>query len=180
MKTYLRNLFNALLGRSVASPRYQSEVAGEAELRARVAALELDLRERDEQVAQMRREYSALEAARARAEAVGARGELEKLLRKLCGPLASLSTLAAAAKAGKDVRATDMADLVAELEKQLRSVGFSAIGQPGEQVVFDVAAHQRMSGGTVYAGSRVVVRLPGYRFGDKVLQKAMVTSSEVG
>jgi molecular chaperone GrpE (heat shock protein) len=176
--TYFQNLWAALLGRP--SPPTGGLPAGtsEADLRARIASLELDLRQRDGQIAQMKREYSALEAARARAEATGGQEQLEKLLRKLCGPLASLSTLAAAAKAGKDVSAADMAGLVSDLEKQLTAYGLKPIGEAGEQTSFDVAAHQRMSGGTVHAGSLVVVRLPGYRFGEKVLQKAMVTAKE--
>jgi molecular chaperone GrpE (heat shock protein) len=175
---YFKNLLAALLGRTAALPGGLPASASEAELRARAASLELDLRQRDEQIAQMKREYGALEAARARAEAAGGQEQVEKVLRKLCGPLASLSTLAVAAKGGKDVSAADMAGLVADLERQLASLGLKAIGVAGEQTAFEVAAHQRMSGGAVHAGAPVVVRLPGYRFGERVLQKAMVTAKE--
>jgi hypothetical protein len=36
-----------------------------------------------------------------------------------------------------------------------------------------------MSGGTVHLGTPIIVRLPGYRMGEKVLMKAMVTTKEV-
>ena len=103
---------------------------------------------------------------------------LEKLLRKLCGPMSNLAVLSEAARAGKDVAVGDMAALVADLEKQLAAVGMQIIGQPGETSEFNVALHQRMSGGDVHAGTPVVVRIPGYKLGEKVLQKALVTAKE--
>ena len=48
----------------------------------------------------------------------------------------------------------------------------------GGQVQFAVAGHQRMGGGGVKPGTPVNVRLPGYRFGEKVLIKAMVSAEE--
>jgi molecular chaperone GrpE (heat shock protein) len=86
--------------------------------------------------------------------------------------------LAAAARAGKDVAAKDMAALVADVEKQLAAAGLHVIGTPGEASAFDVSLHQRMSGGDVHGGKPVVVRIPGYKLGEKVLQKALVTAKE--
>jgi molecular chaperone GrpE len=178
-ESYFGRLWQALLGRpSTITGAGLPTNASQAELRSRIAALELDLRQRGEQIERMKREYGALEAARTRAETAGGQEQIEKLLRKLCGPLASLSTLAAAAKAGKDVAAVDMAQLVADVEKQLANFGLKPIGEAGQQTPFDVASHQRMSGGTVHSGTPVVVRMPGYRLGEKVLQKAMVTAKE--
>ena len=177
-KNYFGRLTQAILGQGSAVSSSLSADADEAELRARVASLELDLRQRDEQISQMKREYGALEAAHGKARDIAGQEQLEKLLRKLCGTLASLSVLSVAARQGKDVSPADMAGLVADLEKQLASFGLKSIGQPGEHSVFDVSAHQRLSGGSVHAGSPVVVYLPGYRLGEKVLQKAMVTAKE--
>ena len=152
--------------------------ASAEDLRARLASLQLEVQSRDEQIDQMKREYASVEAARDRAASAGGREQVEKLLRKLCGPLSNLAVLAAAARAGKDVAAEDMAALVGDAEKHLAGVGLQVIGAPGEASAFDVALHQRMSGGAVHSGTPVVVRIPGYKLGEKVLQKALVTAKE--
>jgi molecular chaperone GrpE (heat shock protein) len=183
---YFARLLRAILGRResvpteppLTTPVERPASASTEELRARVASLELDLKSRDEMIERMRREYANLEAARDRATTAGGQELLEKLLRKLCGPMSNLAVLSEAARAGKDVAVGDMAALVADLEKQLAAVGMQIIGQPGETSEFNVALHQRMSGGDVHAGTPVVVRIPGYKLGEKVLQKALVTAKE--
>ena len=165
-------------GCGCAQPRSLPPGAGESELRSRIATLEMDVQQRDEQIAAMKREYASVETARDRAAAAGGQEQSEKLLRKLCGPLSNLATLGAAVKAGKDVSAGDMADLVGDMQKALAGAGLQMIGEPGQATTFDTAAHQRMSGGGVHPGSAVVVRIPGFKLGDKVLQKAMVSGKE--
>ena len=171
--TYFTRLLNALLGRDVSTAAPSDTVSG-----SRLATLEMDLRDRDEQIARMKREYAALEADRQRAASTAGQEQMEKLLRKVCGPLSNLSTLAAAARAGKEVSAADMAGLVTNLEKQLAAAGLQCIGEPGAPADFDVALHQRMSGGAVHPGTSVTVQIPGYKLGEKVLQKAMVSAKE--
>jgi len=175
--TYFRRLWQALLGRS-----YFGGVVGdgtpEAALRARIAGLEIDLREQDTRLEQMKREYAALQVERDRTVEGTGQEHAERLLRRLCAPLSNLVMLAEAAQAGKDVSLIDMAQLVADLEKQLGSAGLERIGSAGQEVPFDVAVHQRMSGGAVRPGGSVTVRIPGYRLNDKIIQKAMVTAKE--
>ncbi|MBP7053731.1 MAG: nucleotide exchange factor GrpE [Phycisphaerae bacterium] len=175
--TYFRGLWQALRGRSGLMP-VAADGMPEATLRARIAGLELDLRERDERLEQVKKEYGALQVERDRATAGAGQEQTERLLRRLCGPLSNLVMLAEANRAGKDVLVTDMAQLVADLEKQLATAGLERIGAAGEQTPFDVAVHQRMSGGAVRPGGTVTVRIPGYRLSDKILQKAMVTAKE--
>ena len=191
-ETYLNRLWNALLGRACApitappakiapaasaAPMVTPSVsAPTAELEARLSARETELRQRDDQIGAMKREYAALEAARAEAAALGGTEQLEKLFRKVCGPLSNLATLVAAVRHGKEVAPADMADLVDDLGKQLTAAGLEAIGQAGQAAEFDVALHQRMSGSTVHPGTPVVVQIPGYRLGERILQKAMVTA----
>jgi len=79
---------------------------------------------------------------------------------------------------GREVAAADLFSLLRTMEKHLKAAGLEAVGEVGAAVPFDVALHQRMSGGTVRAGASVVVRTPAYRFGGKVLLKAMVTAKE--
>ena len=148
------------------------------EWQARLAALEMDLRERNALLERMKQEYAALEQARDRTAASAGQEELERLFKKLAGPLSTLTTLASAAESGKNVIATDMAQLVRGVEKPLAAAGLEPIGAPGQKTGFEVALHQRMSGGTVREGTPVTVHIPGYRLGQKIIQKAMVSAKE--
>ena len=168
---YLTRLLAALCGR-------QSAPLSEGETRTRLAKLELDLCDRDEKIARMQQDYAALQQEKARAAAGAGEEQMERLFKKLCGPLATLSTLAHAARSGQEVAAGDLADMVVSVEKALHGGGLEAIGEPGTEAAFDSALHQRMSGGAPRSGENVRVRLPGYRLGKKVLQKAMVSGKE--
>jgi molecular chaperone GrpE (heat shock protein) len=98
----------------------------------------------------------------------------------LVGPWSNLAALTAMVEAGQEVAPADLTVLVRSLEKELTRAGLTAIGQVGAQTVFDVACHQRMSGGTVQAGTPVTVQIPGYHFGSKVLMKALVSAPADG
>lgn len=177
---YFSRLFAALAG-SAAGPGAASAAAGvmdsaEAEVQARLASLELDLRERDQRIAAMQKEYGTQEAAGRRAALGAGREQLAQLFAKLASPLANLATLAALAEQGREVGVADIVSLYRSVEKQLAAAGLAQLGGVGEQTTFDVSVHQRMSGGAVSAGTEVTVQMPGYRFGDKVLLKAMVTA----
>ncbi|MFW6163768.1 MAG: nucleotide exchange factor GrpE [Planctomycetota bacterium] len=178
---YWRRLLEALLGRDPgAGAPAEAPPADEqvAEARARAATLEMDLRERDERVERLRAEYEALRAERDRAVGRAGQEQMEQLLKRLAGPLSNLIALAELAEAGQDVEVKDLTSLVRGVEKPLARAGLEAVGKVGEETRFDVAVHQRMSGGAVRGGTPVVVRLPGYRLGDKVLLKAMVSARE--
>jgi molecular chaperone GrpE (heat shock protein) len=188
-------LVAALLGRDVPAPSEAAPVKEEspaapapvaaapaneelAEARARVATLEMDLRERDERIEKQRSEYGTLRAERDRSVGQAGREELEKLLKRLAGPLSNLAALTALAEAGQEVQAPDLVSLIRGVEKELVRAGLEAVGKVGETARFDVRVHQRMSGGEVRDGTPVTVRLPGYRLGEKVLLKAMVSARE--
>jgi molecular chaperone GrpE (heat shock protein) len=175
--SYFSEVLKALAGRAKSAAPPVAMVAP-TEAQARAAALEMDLRERDERIAAMQKEYAALEASAKRVAAGAGQEQLEQIFKKLAAPLANLSTLAALGDAGREVAPADLISLLRSLEKQLKAAGLEQVGAPGESVTFDVALHQRMSGGAVSAGTPVVVRAPGYRCGGKVLLKAMVTSKE--
>ena len=150
----------------------------EAGTRARIASLEMDVRERDAKIAAMKKEYTHLgESSRQAAEGAGSE-QMEKLFRKLAAPLSTMAALATMAEEGQDVSAADIAALFRGVEKQLRAAGMEPTFQTGDTQMFDPALHQRMSGGAVSTGSPVVVRSPGYRYAGKVLLKAMVSSPE--
>ena len=172
--SYITRLVDALLGREPEA----APAIGDAAVRARIAALELDLRERDQRIATMQKEYGALDVAARRAASGAGQDQLEQMFKKLAAPLSNLAAMASLAEAGRDVSAADLVSLFRSLEKPLKAAGLESLGNPGDSVSFDVALHQRMSGGAVSNGSAVVVRTPGYRVGAKVLLKAMVTAKE--
>ena len=149
-----------------------------AQVRAQAAALQLDLAERDRQMAEMRAEYGTLHAAKQWAAADAGQDQLERLFKKLAGPLANLAVLTAAVEAGQEVEARDLVQLLKSVERELHRAGLEPIGRVGQRAQFDVASHQRMSGGAVHAGTPVTVQLPGYRSGEKILLKAMVSAGE--
>lgn len=169
--SYFQCLWAAILGR-------HNPVAVSGTPMANRGNLEADLRDRDERIAAMQREYAQLQEDKARAVAESGSEQLERLFKRLCGPLATLSTLAHAARAGQAIEVRDLADLVVSVEKALTSAGLERVGEPGVEAPFDIALHQRMSGGAPHGGVPVKVRLPGYRLGAKVLQKAMVSGRE--
>jgi molecular chaperone GrpE (heat shock protein) len=169
--SYFSELLNALAGRSQAAAP-----AGAPDDQARLAALDMDVRERDQRIAAMRKEYAHLAAAGQTAAA--GQEQLQALFKKLAAPLSNLAALAALCEAGQEVAAADVVTLFRSVEKQLKAAGLEQVGAAGESVPFDVALHQRMSGGMVSAGAVVVIRTPGYRFAGKVLLKAMVTAKE--
>lgn len=177
---YWRRLFAALRGRDGGAPAPTS--GDDAGLRARIAALEMDLGERvrqhDERIEAMRQEYERLQLARAQAASGAGEAEIERLFKKLAGPLSNLVALSVLATHGQSVETADVFALLRDLEKELARFGLEPIGAAGEGTAFDIACHQRMSGGSVHAGTPVVIRLPGYRLRQKVLLKAMVSTSE--
>lgn len=174
MAGYFGRLLDALLARAPAADAPTSDV----ELRAQLAGVKMDLQERDRQIGAIQREYAALQSARDRAAADGGQQQLERLYEKLAGPLSNLAALADLSESGQQVAARDFAHLIRSIENELARAGMERVGAVGEVSSFDPAIHQRMSGGTVHLGTSVIVRLPGYRMGEKVLMKAMVTTKE--
>ncbi|MBI3800390.1 MAG: nucleotide exchange factor GrpE [Deltaproteobacteria bacterium] len=171
--SYITRLVDALLGREP-----PVIVTTEATVNARLAALEMDLRARDQRIVTMQKEYATLEATAKRATTGAGQEQIGELFKKLAAPLANFSLLAAHADTGQSLEAADVTRLFRSVEKHLHAAGLEQVGSAGEHVPFDVAFHQRMSGGMVSAGSPVVVRMPGYRYQGKVLLKAMVTAKE--
>jgi molecular chaperone GrpE (heat shock protein) len=175
---YWRRLWAALAGREPWTPHpgpADEQIAG---LRAQVASLEMDLAERDRQIAQMRSEYGNLEVATQNAATGAGQEELARLFKRLSGTLANVAALTAAAEAGRRGEGGDLISLIHSLEKDFARAGLEAIGKVGQKTEFAVAWHQRMSGGAVHPGTPVTVQFPGYRMGTRMLMKAMVSASE--
>lgn len=182
---YFRRLGLALMGHDLPAsvePRQAVPAAAgdevQASLRSRIAALELDLSERDRRIAAMQAEYAGLAAERERARGGAGEEALLGLFKKLAPTLSNLAAMAGWLDQGKQVEVRDLARLGRELEKILAKHGLERVGAPGERVAFDLAMHQRMSGGSVREGAEVTVQMPGYRVGQRVVLKAMVSGRE--
>jgi molecular chaperone GrpE (heat shock protein) len=146
--------------------------------RARIAALELDLRERDAELARVREEYGRLggQAERDRAGAV-AEG-LGGLAKRLAPLFSQLATMQSMAEAGRELRCADALKLFGKVEGVLGEAGLTRIGSVGEQVPFDTRLHQRLSGAGVPDDAPVAIRFVGYRLGETIVLKAMVSRAE--
>jgi molecular chaperone GrpE (heat shock protein) len=171
---YCRRLLSALLGHEEAVPEDGTAA------QARIATLEMDVNERDDRIAAMQAEYAQLEASKGRATASAGQDEMERLFKRLAGPLSNLATLVELARHGEAAESGDFVQLFDALERELGRAGLERIGTVGEETDFDVALHQRISGTTVHAGTPVSVQMPGYRMEAKVLLKAMVTTKDAG
>lgn len=145
------------------------------DLRNRVASLELDLRQKDEEIAALREEYERLreQGERDRDRAAGA--GFDALARRLAPLLSQLATMESLAGGERAPRPEDVFKLLGMLEKVLAGDGLARIGAVGEETAFDARWHQRIGGAEVDDGDMIRVRFVGYRVGENVLLKAMVS-----
>lgn len=150
------------------------------DLRNRVASLELDLRQKDGEIAALREEYERLRQQGERERASAANAGFDALARRLAPLLAQLATMEAMSGGERAPRLEDVFKLFGMLEKTLAEGGLARIGAVGEEAAFDTRRHQRMSGAEVDDGDRIRVRFIGYRMGENVLLKAMVSRAAIG
>jgi molecular chaperone GrpE (heat shock protein) len=152
-------------------------LAGNApeDLRNRVASLELDLRQKNDEIAALREEYERLREQGERERDSAASAAFDALARRLAPLLAQLATMESMAASERAPRLEDVFKLFDMLEKALAGEGLERIGAVGEEAIFDARWHQRIGGAEVDDGDRVRVRFVGYRIGDNVLLKAMVS-----
>jgi len=179
---YWRRLAGAILNRkgNTDIPGSSIDVEGpltEAELRSRLAGCAMELREKDRQIEVIRREYAELKAGSDRHASEAGDRALEELFRKLINPLGQLSRFAALHQQGRVVELSDLLTIGSDIEHELIRVGLERVGETGQNVPFDSAAHQRLSGGPPKDSASVTLVSPGYRFKGKILLKASVTTA---
>lgn len=152
-------------------------LAGNApeDLRNRVASLELDLRQKDDEIAALREEYERLRQQGQRERGSAASAGFDALARRLAPLLSQLATMEAMAGGERAPRLEDVLKLAGMLEHVLTENGLMRIGTVGEETAFDARWHQRIGGGEVDDGDSIRVRFIGYRMGENVLLKAMVS-----
>jgi molecular chaperone GrpE (heat shock protein) len=148
-----------------------------AESRGHVAGLEARLRELGEahqaQVEGLRRAYDALELDAATRAGQAVDDQRLALYQALEPLLTQLPAVRGAVAAGREVAATDLLDLLGPLDEALAAQGIRPVGAVGDVLPFEPARHQA-TGATPAAGDPVMVKLPGYVLGDRVLRRARV------
>jgi molecular chaperone GrpE (heat shock protein) len=144
-------------------------------MRNRVASLELDLRQKDGEIAALREEYERLREQGIRERDSAASAGFDALARRLAPLLAQLTTMESLAGGERAPRLKDVFRLFGMLEKVLAEEGLARIGAVGEEAAFDARWHQRIGGAEVDDGDRIRVRFVGYRMGENVLLKAMAS-----
>jgi len=144
------------------------------ELLKRIASLELDIRDRDAEIRQLRQEYHLQREQTARCQTAASEVALETLTRQLATPLAQLSSMRAVIDAGRSVRVEDLFKMVDKVEQTLIKAGVSRIGTVGAVVPFDSQYHHRLSGPDLTENDPAIIRFVGYRLGETILLKAMV------
>jgi len=146
-----------------------------ADPRAQLAAVELDLRERDAELDRLRAEYDRLARASERARAEATEAGVAALAGRLARPLSQLATMQALCEAGREVRVGDVLKLAKGVEAALLENGVRRVGGLGEQVAFDPRLHQPLTQVELQPGLAVRIRFHGYRLGETVLLRAQVS-----
>lgn len=174
----LCEFFKRLFCKTPPQVESRNELVQIQELLEEITRLKEELTKRDELISQMRREYEEL-ASRFNQEKKRHYDEaLESHFSRIVNRLATLVTLAHAAKHNLKVELDDVVDQIFFLEKELMASGLEPIGKPGETVEFDTALHQPMGTGIIADGAKVVVKIQGYKLRGKVLAKAIVAGTE--
>lgn len=150
----------------------------QADLTTELERARMDVRERDEEIEKLRKEYTLRERQADTKVASAADDVMLGLMRRLGPLLSQLATMKGMAGEGRDVKTADLLTLFGKIEKAFEYAGLYPIGSVGEEIAFDPRLHQRMSGGDVKNGSPVRVRFVGYRYGDTIVTKSMVSRIE--
>jgi molecular chaperone GrpE len=172
-----RAAIQILLGKSRADGENQPAPASSG-LQSRIGHLEMDLRQRDERIAEMQKEFEHQRRQAAMQAAGAGKEQVRKLMKKVAPFLSQMDVMRHVAEGGKEVACRDLLVLLAKIEQVLIEAGLTPHGKTGAIEAFDHQIHQRMSGGDVETGIEVRVRFPGYSFDGQVLLKAMVSSKE--
>lgn len=143
-------------------------------LRRDLATARLDLQDAHEEVERLRTHTGTLEEDHAAAVEQSLEKRLEGLFTSLAAPLSQLRTQAYLLEEKKPVPVADVMLLVDQLALAVEEAGLTPLGAPGDALPFDPGTMQEVRGEPAAPGAEVDVMFVGYRFGYRVLRKAMV------
>lgn len=143
-------------------------------LEREVQGLRLQLEERNREVANLRTALARQRGGEASRIRDTAQAQIEQLMADIATPVAQIYTQAHLADLGKPVAATDMVAVIKRLLRPLEDNGLTAEGTIGKIVPFDPDRHELLSVDAVSPGQRVVLRIAGVTYKDKILRKSGV------
>lgn len=167
--------------RGAASPgRGASSDEGRLLLEQEAQRLRLDLQERDQTLAELRRQVARLRQAETVRSDQAARAQMERLIVAMATRITQLSTQAHLMDVeGKPVAARDVMANARGLVRILEDEGMTLDGGPGERVPFDPTLHEPLEAGVdIRPGEPVIIRLSGVAFRGRSLRKAGVLRLE--
>lgn len=124
--------------------------------------------------AALRRELDAERDSRARAIATAVDARLDPVLTEAASLLGQLAVQARLLEEGKPVGALDVMALALRLTAVFERLGLAALGAPGQRVAFHADQHQPLGGTSPAPGAVVVIKVPGYRLGERIIRKSLV------
>jgi len=137
-----------------------------------ITTLRLELAERDEEIARLRKEYALLrEQSKAQVEWAGGKA-VESIVSQCAAPLATLSAMQARHAEKGDLNPADLLQVASSFRKILAERGLEQIGVVGETQPYDPALHQMLDGTRPQPGEPVLIRFAGFRFNGKIVAKA--------
>ena len=149
-----------------------------AEVNTSLANLEMDIADRDKTIAVLKKEYDLLKNQAEADASMVADEALKDMVKKLAPLLSQVVTMRAVEQSGIEIKSKDLLKLFEKVEKAVCECGVEQIGSVGEEILFDVKIHQRLSGGSIRDGDNVKVRFAGYKFNGAIVKKAMVSKED--
>jgi len=143
------------------------------------AGLRIELAERNEEIARLRKEF-VLQREQSRAQSERAAGDaVEGIVRQCAAPLAAISAMQARHHEHGDLNPSDLFQVVSSFQSILAERGLEQIGAVGEQHPYDWALHQMLDGTTPQVDQPVQIRFVGFRFNGKLIAKAQAGAVQV-
>ncbi len=145
--------------------RLQSEISG---LKLTISELQLNF---DDQKVLLEESYRNKE--KSVTESTDAR--IQQIFVDLISPLAQLNLLKALAAEGKEIQNENIFKLVTIIESTLEDYGLKPIHTVSQQYLFDPECMHPIKSDLSYTpNEKVLVRLPGYTFREKIISKSLV------
>lgn len=143
------------------------------DLEAQVQSLRLDLADKAKECVQARVQLEELDRTRMGDRNRAAQNQTEKILSDLATPMVHLLTALEQFKTSTPQSLSNLELIIRQLFRALEAHGASLIGAVGECTPYDPSVHAPLSQETSPAfGDSVQIKIPGLRFGDKVIRKA--------
>jgi molecular chaperone GrpE (heat shock protein) len=167
--TRLRNAWGALTGKP--SEESLSMAPDVASVKRELAEIQLDLMDARKLLSVQR---STIDELRASLDS-GIDHNLERLFREIATPLSQLRMQEALLESGTQVSGASVMALARQVAERVERSGLEPIGSFGETVDFDPQSCEPLSADSSLSwGEEVVIRFIGYRYGGRVVRKAMV------